>query len=326
MDIYIRRVLFFAILLLVAGCGSGSGSGSGKGKEGLPPCLAPEGVDVYHPENYHYLENLCSQGEVASSRCVSEEGDVRTYGNLTFGDDDAPALNKICRYLQDPFEGLPPTCDLAAEVPDDRIESFAKSISSGGGLTEIVRWAEAPKIRLATDLSERRRRLVLEAVSRVNRILPDDYDLVVGDDVEPHSGAVPNGEIFVDFAEILEWKDFDGRPIYAPRSGGYGLSWVNNDYEITKAHIWIAPKVDESTCHSGAQGGRADRWMLGFFTHELLHVLAFVEGHAPNDIEEYTVMTPDIGCRTETVPGLYDCAVLRKFYELEPGTPFDEID
>ena len=222
---------------------------------------------------------------------------------------------------------VPQTCDLekAREISDSEIWNFLKVVDPNFGHT--VRWAEAPEIRLADNLTDRQHGIILEAVSRLNEALPQHYELEVGRDVEPLTDVVPDGNIYVDFANPSEWKNEDGEPVRGNVSSYRGIAMFRDNKSDPlgvrrAARFWIAPEaVSNSICPATNEDGR----LLWVVTHELLHVLGFW-WHPPGNYLPVSIL-PVSGCiKRITIPGPLDCAALRKLYELEPGTPLDDID
>ena len=220
---------------------------------------------------------------------------------------------------------VPPTCgpDEAA-IPDSEIWDFLKVVSTGAAYT--LRWAKAPEVRLADNLTEKQREVVFEAVSRLNDALPERYELQVVADVVAEIDVVPDGYIYVDFAPVSRWKDTNGASFEGNLSGYKGIAIIeSNRGVVSVGRFWVEPEnISNSGCPETSEEGR----LLWTVTHEFLHILGFYE-HPPIDYEQVSVLPiqviggpcfPDI-----TIPGPMDCAALRKLYELAPRTPLDDI-
>ena len=333
--------ILFAALLFVAGCGESNPGNTGEplgntllgsvleqhglprdSISELPPCGTWKQYLFGDPGTYHHIETLCREGEL-----ISAAGSTVFCGTQNSIESATPAAPyaDMCAYMHDPISALPPTCDPAEvnEMPDERIEAFAKSVD-GGSYGVTTRWDVPPVVRIASNVPERQRILIVEAVARINAMLPGRFQITVGSDVTPGQAHVPQGEIYFDFAEILDWKWFNGDSVYAPLAGAISLVDIPYGGEITRAHIWISPSTHNRR-HSCEYV--TDSYTMWLTTHELLHAVAF-PGHIGQDSRASSIMTEEFWCRdrSKTIPGRYDCAALRRIYELESGTPLENID
>lgn len=224
---------------------------------------------------------------------------------------------------------VPPTCDLdeAAEIPDSEIWDFLKTINPGPEIEQILRWAKTPEVRLADNLTDKQREVVFEAVSRLNEVLPERYELQIGADVVAETDVVPDGYIYVDFAPVSQWTDIHGTSAEGDLSGYKGLALIDDNRGIVSAgRFWIEPEnISNSGCPETSEEGR----LLWTITHEFLHMLGFWNHPSVIDYERVSVMPIHfIGgpCVADlTIPGPMDCAALLKLYELPPGTLLDDI-
>lgn len=176
------------------------------------------------------------------------------------------------------------TCDWRdwESIPDRDIELFFKDFRYGN----TVRWAQSPELRMADNLTPRQRGVVAEAVSRVNEILPGEAAIEIGDDVEPGTDDVPDGNIYVEFAPVSEWTNANGKPLQKhPDTYGHA-SWVTQGRaKFLRARIWVGPATDNKVCY----GLHADDFMLKLVTHELLHAIGFT-GHSRTALAPDTVV------------------------------------
>ncbi len=207
------------------------------------------------------------------------------------------------------------------QVTDEQIEEFLLWFSR-----DVVRWASAPTVRLSRDLPGHVRRAIMEAISRLNTVLPDPYDMRIGRDATDPAERVPQGEIHVHFGYTPQWTWPDGSFIDPERTGLFGIAGYNSDEDgLIHSRIWIGANAEQSPC----PGRQDDELLRKVALHELLHALGF-PGHVPWPRYD-TIMDSQISCNLmdsfeeATLPMPLDCAALRKIYSLEIGTPIEDI-
>ena len=202
------------------------------------------------------------------------------------------------------------TCDAeeVAAVSEDEVReflsAFQRRLSNGELLLldRVIRWGSAPVMRIADSSTDAERRTVEDAVSRINYILPDHFDIQIAEDIESGIPFVPDGEIYVEFAERSAWISTEGNHFDVETPLGLAFRRLTES-EIRAARIWVLP--ESGNCE-----------LLHTFTHELLHVLGF-RGHPPNSYVGQSIMPSPYPCRTEPVeaiPGVLDCALLGFMY------------
>ena len=196
-------------------------------------------------------------------------------------------------------------------------------------------WRMPSTLRMGSDTSPGERRLVIEAVGRLNNVLPDGVHINIGEDIEPLASRIKynpergsyeierdmvKGFIHAYFLSIDEDKGFkEGGLGYADSSGEIlcgGEMLCKGNYNLdqvtgltkTRGAIVILAEKDLAEHH----GIFDDEILLRIIVHELLHVMGL--GHTDYSYAYGSVMSRDPWV-SETVPGVLDCAGLINLYE-----------
>lgn len=258
-----------------------------------------------------------------------------------------PELEPVSYFEPDP--NLISTCDVeeARNVPEDVLDDFfgphdlyEKYPADQIHYLHLPAWRMPSTLRMGSDTSPRERRLVIEAVGRLNNVLPDGVDIDIGEDLEPLASRAQynlergsyeterdrvKGFIHVDFLSIDQDEGF---------RKGLGLGYADQSFEIfcggeelckdIYSGEYNVDRITGLTITAGtavllAEKDLAehyelfdDEYLLRTIVHELLHVLGL--GHTDYSYAYGSVMSYDPYV-SETVPGVLDCAGLINLYE-----------
>lgn len=274
-----RTILsLFVVLLFVAGCGGGGDSTTAQlaGEEHLP-CLFPGDINpLQDPENYHYLENLCSNGSAISYECIYP------YPSDTGGPiiADFPGgeggLDGVCKELQARETGIPVgVLEYNECVNSDELLTFFNSFS-------LDRFTARPEISLAEGTTDFQKDIVWSTAKLLNASLPDDYKIRIRPEyVSARSGRPPSGEIYIDFAPKEEWRDVGSSNLGTV----VALARSYSSSDERSVHVWVDPRYiqirflrGETGLEEKANRRKRDENNIGLLSHELLHALGF-SGH-----------------------------------------------
>ena len=174
--------------------------------------------------------------------------------------------------------------------------------------TTLATFPTPPSVHIASNTPPQYREIVAQAVANINLWLPYDKRIHFSADVPPLTPLtdVPQGQIFVDFADPAHWR--------AEGSRWAGLAQRRYIHTATgrqthSARIWIEPRTGPS--------------LLTTTTHELLHALA-VSGHISRQHFPETIMGPRSG-GSQNVPAIDGEALLAAYTRFDPGTHPDDI-
>ena len=144
----------------------------------------------------------------------------------------------------------------------------------------LVRFASPPVVRLATGASERERAITAYAVALINRALPYDRHLTVGEDAPAGVAGewelllpdIPDGQLFVEFID---------EPPHGGRPGSEALSYqrVAHEYD-TDQKRWEKKLLQASSVEMNREEfrDRPDYQAVSVLVHEMLHSLG-LQGH-----------------------------------------------
>ncbi len=149
-----------------------------------------------------------------------------------------------------------------------------------------------PTVHIPRGTSTQNKENILRAIQFINEALPPKWHLIVGDEVDPLSETVPDGQIYVDFAPWSDWAD-PNKPLQGRSRGStqhfthriYYLSEEREpelDIEVSQltiaqpeyivvkraAHVWIDPE-------EAARLIPGDSQLVKLVVHELIHALGF---------------------------------------------------
>ncbi len=265
------------VLLFVVSCGGGEGDTAAvqSANDREPTCLfsADEEILFHQPENYHYLENLCSDGSVVSYFCRFPGSDSTII--FSAGDDEG-SLDNICKELQSRETGIPVGVSEYNEcVNADDLLIYFNSFS-------LDRFTVRPEVSLAEGTTDFQKNIVWRAVKFLNASLPDDYKIRIRPEYIPaRSGKPPSGEIYIDFAPKEEWQDVGNSDMedFIALANSYSSS------DELSVHIWVDPQYIQIRFLKGEDGfeervnrNERDANNIALLSHELLHALGF-SGH-----------------------------------------------
>ena len=180
----------------------------------------------------------------------------------------------------------------------------------------LASFAVQPTLRLAQGTSEEHAAYTLHAVALINTALPWNKRIRIGSEVPPLTGiqAIPDGQIFVDFAAKSDWIPISDAPaLHIPRYE-YRYDEFSQRWEIKSmkaGHIWIDPSAHESQVsyvNTLTQGllhalGLRGRIYIHRFPQSLLRIPK--QGTLPTDIH---------------IPEIDADGLLAIYTRLEPGT------
>lgn len=270
-----RQVLFlFIILVFVAGCGGGSGDSN---IETTQEPLCPENVGEYSYQDqssWQYVEELCDNGSVVSYSCQRKNGGIVAF--------DSGRLNQVCEYLgeqsTEPSTEEIPEGATSYECPNkfdfsgflyDTLNGeieihHASGVSYTPGENQIARFNTRPELGIAEGTTNFQENALRIAIGTINGALPDEYDIrILPNKVQARQGQPPSGSIYVDFAPINEWTNYDPNSAYT--SLGTAVHYNKNSTNRS-SHVWIN---SEETEHF------SQKRMLWLIYHELFHALGF---------------------------------------------------
>ena len=135
-----------------------------------------------------------------------------------------------------------------------------------------------PILHIAEGTGEHQRAMILRAVAMVNRALPYERHIRIGADAPALTRieAVPEGQIFVDFAQHNDWVASNpSRDLTAFAGLARNRYAIRDDNRAEQLHarIWILDTLSP-----------AERSTMFTMVHELLHAIGF-RGHA--DLDKY---------------------------------------
>ena len=169
----------------------------------------------------------------------------------------------------------------------------------------IFRFPEPPVVRVAEGTDSHQRAMILHAVAMVYRALPYESHIRIGEDAPALASinAVPDGQIFVDFALHDDWIPRP-QPNWLP-TGQASLDdhLVEGTRQRRAAHIWLedSPRLSP-----------ARRVTMSTMVHELLHALGPVGHVDPNTYPDSFlrgILPPEA-----TLLGPLDIAALQALY------------
>ena len=143
----------------------------------------------------------------------------------------------------------------------------------------VARFAEPPTVRVAEGTDPHYRAMTLYAVGLINRVLPYDYHIQIGDDAPPLTpiDEIPDGQIFVDFGPSETWR-MGGRPgASATAQNDIVAEWDEEQQRweqrgLRAARVWMdwnSPELRQD-----------DMEKASVLVHELVHTLG-LGGHVP---------------------------------------------
>lgn len=132
-------------------------------------------------------------------------------------------------------------------------DTLAENLCDG----RVNRWTQAPTVRIVS-MPEYERSIFPEVIESINKSLPDEYDIEIGEDAS-RARRPPNGEIHVYIAPKSEWPE----PNVSTRGGAYFSFARYREFPVRWGNAFILPYPDEV---EGKQ-------RLREITHELLHIL-----------------------------------------------------
>ena len=144
----------------------------------------------------------------------------------------------------------------------------------------LVRFASPPTVRLADGASEQERAITAYAVALINRALPYDHHLTIGEDAPAGVSGdwelglpdIPDGQLFVEF---IDEAPTGGRP------GSEALSYqrVAHEYDRVQGR-WEKKLLEASSVEMNRDEFRdlPDYQAISVLVHEMLHSLG-LQGH-----------------------------------------------
>ena len=142
----------------------------------------------------------------------------------------------------------------------------------------LERFASPPTVRLADGARERERAITAYAVALINRALPFDHHLNIGEDAPAGLAAraerdnVPDGQIIVEF---IQTRIQGGRP---GAEAGAGL-YYETEYDAQQGR-WERKRLRAGSVEMDSEffRGRPDHQAVSVLVHEMLHTLGMA-GH-----------------------------------------------
>ena len=168
--------------------------------------------------------------------------------------------------------------EVCYETDYETLVLFLSQVTADTG--RIVRWEQAPVLRVAQGSVEERR-FVRESVKRLNGLLPAENQIDFREDADPSplSSTVPDGEIYLDFAPIDSWT---GGCSVADEVNALGCAETPRG-DLVSAHVWV------EKLNTIGKARQCENGHLGLIIHELLHALGF-NAHPDQDWGIHTIM------------------------------------
>lgn len=176
-------------------------------------------------------------------------------------DTTGPTAEKVLQYLQIDASGGP----------------WGEDPYSHSGHLGNARYAEAPTMRIARGTPAHTRALVHHAVAVINRELPHQWHIQIGDDAPSLAlmEDIPVNQIFFDLTPASNWigGTHQSRPDIPAIAIQEGDGLLEYDHELerfrrrgkTRAHIWMSSEYDFGS----------DARFVSVLMHEIVHALGF---------------------------------------------------
>lgn len=195
------------------------------------------------------------------------------------------------------------------------IVEYLRAAAGGGGPAHVAdnysfttdglfTFANPPTVHLASGTPPHLREIAARAVDNINRWLPYAKRIRIAADVDPRTplADVPEGQIFVEFADPRHWRSQGSDAVGNARTS------------VTPEHAYAARiRIAPDGTHS----------VLTTTMHELLHTLA-VHAHISRQRLPDTIMDTRSGS-ARTVPAIDGEALLAAYTRFAPGTHPDDI-
>ncbi len=187
----------------------------------------------------------------------------------------------------------------------------------------LARFAEAPVIRVAEGTSDNDRALVHRTVALINRELPYDLHLRIGDDAPALAAIedVPDNHVYIDIAPAADWNV----PNFREGSGGIAELDTVQEYDRTQerwekksqraAHIWI---------ESATWPDRSDDNRLNVLIHEVLHTLG-LHGHVEPEQFPDAILAWGGSASTKRLPEIEGAALRAIYTRFDNGTEPEDL-
>ena len=217
-----------------------------------------------------------------------------------------------------------------------RVVEFLLSSASGGpwqsgpdfsyrGNPGLVRFSTPPTVRFATGISERERAISTYAIALVNRALPYDQHLQLGQDApagvawnsEDGLPDIPDGQIFIEF---IDGYPRGGRPGSEALARSDTIPEYDAQQERWENKRRRAGAVEMSSVFFR---GRPDWQAVSVLVHELLHVLGFA-GHPGQDFAD-SIMENAWFRLDGSLPDIDVAALQALFLRLQEDTEPEEL-
>ena len=192
----------------------------------------------------------------------------------------------------------------------DYLQTYASAPSAG-----LVRFASPPVVRVDERASDRERAIAAHAVALINRALPYDQHLIIGEDAPAGDGAnwregiphVPDGEIFVYF--------LPGRTNAFPNySAAVAHHRMELEYDADQERLERkGVRAGATEMESAYFRVRPDHLAVDVLVHELLHTMGFAYAHPDRDRFSPSVMNSTSIRPDGSLPSI-DAAGLQALY------------
>ena len=176
----------------------------------------------------------------------------------------------------------------------------------------LARFDQSPTVRIAEGTPDRERAWVHYAIALINRELPYDQRVQLGDDAPALTALddVPAGQIFIEYAPRGDWN--------TPSEPGptvLGLAelerWVNGG--LRAGIIWLDTERSES-----------DFVQVSILLHEVLHALG-ISSHVPRSEFPDSLMSDHAQLTSDRVPEIDAAALLAIYNRYDNNTLPEDV-